>query len=245
MGEGVLYIAVGDRYVEAAARSAASLRALMPECKVALATDGDVPDTFDMKVDVAPGDGYRAKILGMIESPFKRTIMLDVDTFVVADLVEVFTLLDRFDMALAHAPNRVTLPLGDVPSSYPEFNTGVIAFRRNAVTDRVLRAWLVEYDALQHHDPPSKDQPSFRRVAYHDSDLRVAALIPEYNQRFTMGGYFNQHPHILHGWASEQTFRDVAKMMTDQLRAWGARAVFVNGKLFDRKGGLVGEWPPK
>jgi hypothetical protein len=242
MSRGFLYIATGERYVEAAARSAASVRAVTPGCEIALATDGDAPAVFDVAFRVPAEDGYRAKILGMIESPFDQTIMLDVDTHVAADLDEVFLLLDRFDMALVHAPNRVTLPLDDVPPSYPEFNTGVIAYRRNEVAGRVLRAWLVEYDRLQEHNPPSKDQPSFRRVAYNDPDLRIATLTPEFNQRFTMAGFFNQKVRVLHGWAGPETYAKVAQAMDAQAAHWGARAVFVNGRLFDREGQQVAEW---
>jgi hypothetical protein len=244
MSRGVVYIAVGDRYVAAAQRSAESLKAVMPDCVVALATDRPAPDVFDVTLPVAAGDGYRAKILGVIASPFDATIMLDVDTYVADDLSEVFALLERFDMALVHAPNRVTLDLEDVPSAYPEFNTGVVAFRRNAVTDRVLNRWLAEYDALLHRDPPSKDQPSFRRVAYHDPDVRIATLTPEYNQRFTMGGFFNQSPKVLHGWADPETYPRVVEAMRAQVGKWGARAVFINGKLFDRTGRQAAEWPP-
>jgi hypothetical protein len=245
MDRGFLYIATGARYVEAAAHSASSLRAAMPECKIALVTDGDAPAIFDFVFPVSPEDGYRAKILGMINSPFDHTIMLDVDTYVARDLSEVFVLLERFDMALVHAPNRVTLPLDDVPASYPEFNTGVIAYRGNAVTDRVLRAWLVEYDRLQERKPPSKDQPSFRRVAYHDPDLRMVTLTPEFNQRFTMAGYFNQPVRVLHGWATPETYVQAAEAMNAQAGQWAARAVFINGRLFDSEGRQVAEWLPK
>lgn len=241
MLEGVLYIAIGDRYLAAAAESARSLRREMPRIPIALGSDvRTAPEPFDELVPIEDDDGYRAKNRGMAASPFGRTVMLDVDTYVARPLQPVFQLLDRFDMALAHAPNRITLPLEDVPESFPEFNTGVIVFGKSPVTDSVFDEWLVEYEKLLPFDPPSKDQPSFRRVAYRRADLRIATLVPEYNQRFTMAGYFNQPVSVLHGWADQKTYESVAALMEEAVPTWNARAVFASGRVFNSEGEEVG-----
>src|SRR5262245_13975298 len=125
MVEGVLYIARGGKYVEAAVESARSVRRVTPGIPIAIATDGPAPAEFDEAIPIDEPDGHRAKIVGMIASPFERTLMLDVDTYAVSDLSELFRILDAFDVAAAHAPNRVVLPLDDVPDSFPELNTGV------------------------------------------------------------------------------------------------------------------------
>ena len=121
MAEGVLYIARGDRYVEAAVQSAQSVRRVNPGIPIAIATDGPAPAEFDEAIALTEADGYRAKILGMIASPFDRTLMLDVDTYVVGEISEVFGILDAFDVAAAHAPQRCrTGPgLGTPPTDRP------------------------------------------------------------------------------------------------------------------------------
>src|SRR5262245_47820365 len=122
MADGVLYVARGERYVEAAAEPARSVRTAMPAARIAIATDGPAPDGFDETIPLTEPDGYRAKILGMVASPFRRTLFLDVDTHVALDVSELFRVLDAFDVAAAHAPLRVTLPLDDVPEAFPELN---------------------------------------------------------------------------------------------------------------------------
>ena len=106
MVEGLLYIAHGSKYVEAAVGSARSVRRVTPGMPIAIATDGPAPAEFDEAIPIDEPDGYRAKIVGMLNSPFDRTLMLDVDTYAAADLSEVFQVLDQFDIAAAHARRR-------------------------------------------------------------------------------------------------------------------------------------------
>jgi hypothetical protein len=237
----VLYVVVGTRevYAEAALRSAGSLKRVMPDIPIAVATNRAISGPFDHHVPIESDDGYQAKILGMLKTPFERTVMLDVDTYVLADLSEMFELLDRFDMALAHATNRVTLCLEDVPASFPEFNTGVVGYRSAPIVTHVLKEWLLEYARLAASEPPSKDQPSFRRVAYRTPDLRLATLTPEFNQRFEMAGFFNLSVRVLHGWASEAVYEQVAEAMRTAPERWDYGAVFAGRRVFDGSGKQV------
>lgn len=239
MRKGFLYIATGERYIDAAERSARSLRRAMPGAHVTLASDQPAARVFDAGLTVPAEDGYRAKILAMQQSPYDRTVMLDVDTYVLADLSEMFILLNRFHMGLAHAPNRVTFRLKDIPDSYPEFNTGVIALRRSRVVRRVLHTWLAEYDRLAHLDPPSKDQPSFRRVAYHEHKLRLATLAPEFNLRFAMAGFLNQPVRVLHGWAGPDRYEAIGEVFNRHTNHWADRLVFADGKLINGRGEVL------
>jgi len=245
MVEGVLYIARGDRYVEAAVQSARSLRRVTPAIPIAIATDGPAPAEFDEAIALTEADGYRAKILGMIASPFDRTLMLDVDTYVVGDISEVFRLLDAFDIAAAHAPNRVALPLDDVPDSFPELNTGVIALRRNECVQRFLRSWLDEYDRVVPLKPPSKDQPSFRRMLYVTAEVRLAVLPSEFNVRFWKAGYYNQPVRILHGWGDTDTYEKVAAVLNGPATSRRYRAVFIGRTLLGKGAQPLGRFPEK
>src|SRR5262245_17802200 len=244
MVDGVLYIARGGKYVEAAVESARSVRRTTPGVPIAIATDGPSPPEFDEAIPIDEPDGYRAKIVGMLESPFDRTLMLDVDTYAAADLSEVFQVLDRFDVAAAHAPKRISLrvsqPLDDVPDSFPELNTGVIAFRRNERVRRLLQAWLEEYDRLAW-----LDQPAFRSVVYKATDVRLAVLAPEFNVGFWKAGYYNQHVRVLHGWAGRETHERVAAILNEPVTSRRYRGVFIGGALFDKQAEVVARFPEK
>jgi hypothetical protein len=245
--DGVLYVALGPRYLEAARCSARSVRSVTPGVPVAIAiaTGEPLPTGFDAVVSLAEADGYRAKILGTLASPFDRTLFLDADTYAAGDVGGLFQLLDAFDVAAAHAPNRVALPLDDVPDAFPELNTGVVAFRRSAVVEGFLRGWLEEYDRLKPLRPRSQDQPAFRRALYTASDIRFTALPTEFNVRFGMAGFYNQRARILHGPGDEDDYRAVAALLNDHARSWRHRGVFIGRTLFDEHARIVGRFPKK
>jgi hypothetical protein len=245
MADGVLYVARGDRYLEAAVESARSVRATMPAARIAIATDGPAPDGFDEAIPLAEPDGYRAKILGMIASPFDRTLFLDVDTYLAVDVSELFDVLEFFDVAAAHAPLRVTLPLDEVPDAFPELNTGVIAFRREERVQRLLQAWLDDYGRLAPLNPVSKDQLSFRRALYSATDVRLAVLPSEFNLRFWKAGYYNQRVRILHGWGDPDTHRAVAAALNEPVTSHRYRGFFTGEALLDKQGAVVGRFPKK
>jgi len=72
--------------------------------------------------------GYEDKLSGMMLAPYEHTLFLDADTYVVRPIPELFQLLDRFDIAAKHNSRRRAAFLEDVPDSFPEYNTGVVAY---------------------------------------------------------------------------------------------------------------------
>jgi hypothetical protein len=240
MVDGILYIARGASYVEAAAESARSVRVVSPGLPIALATDGTSSTEFDETIQLSESDVRRAKILGLMASPFDRTLYLDVDTYAADDVSELFTLLDVFDLAVAHAPMRVPDPLDDVPDSFPELNAGVIAFRRSANVQRFLHSWLREYES---EDAPLRDQRSFRRALYTATDVRPAVLPPEFNLRFWMAGYYNQRVRILHGWGDQAIYGEVAALLNGRVKKWRHQGVFIGSTLFGKRAQIVGRFP--
>ncbi len=245
MADGCLYVAFGRPYLEAAQASARSVRSVTPGIPIAIVTDEAAPTGFDEVVALADTDGYRAKVRGMLVSPFDRTLFLDADTYAAADVAELFQVLDSFDLAAAQAPNRVTLPLDDVPDAFPELNTGVVAFRQNAAVERFLHSWLEEYDRLKPLRPPSQDQAAFRRALYTATDVRLTVLPTEFNVRFGMAGFYNQRARILHGPGDEDDYRAVAALLNDRVATWRHRSVFIGRTLFDRRARIVGRFPKK
>jgi hypothetical protein len=242
---GVLYVVIGDRdqYATAAARSATSLKRVMPDVSIAIVTNRTVDGPFDHHIRIDETDGFRAKIRGMGKTPFERTVFLDADTFVLADISDAFELLGGFDMALVQAPIRVSLPLDDVPASFPEFNTGVVAYRNTPLVQSVLDDWLREYDDLLPRKPLTWDQPSFRRVAYRTAGLRIATLPSEFNRRFDFAGYFKGPIRVLHGWPLQ---KDGYGRIVDALGTWSPDApmVFAGGRVFDSNGEQVADFLP-
>ncbi len=200
---GFVYVATGKRYVAEALRSAGSLRASMPGAAIALITDSP-PDqaiaglfnTVIVRTEVRhqPID----KLLAW-EAPFERCVLLDTDTHVCGDLSDLFRLLDHFDLAAAPETLRgwhYTLP--EVPEAFPEYNTGVIAFRRGPATDEFFRTWRADYEKLHAANGFVTDQPAFRRAAYR-AGVRIAPLPSEFHFITITPNYTMWAVRLLHG----------------------------------------------
>jgi hypothetical protein len=157
--------------------------------------------------------GCAAKIPHISASPYNETLFLDSDTYVCGDLTQLFALTDAFDLAAAHAPMRAIYEVEGVPDSFPEFNTGVIVFRRSPDVQAVLSSWAdlfsrylerLHDDAIRWLHPADRrwhalnDQGAFREALYR-SRLRLTTLPPEYNCRFTVPGFVDGPVRILHG----------------------------------------------
>lgn len=204
---GVLYIATGKRFIRAAIQSAATVRKHSPDLPIHLFANGH-DWGFDFEHDPEPftsvgeieNPHYRSKVDYSIHTPFERTLFLDVDTRLAADIRPIFDLLDRFDVALAHAPNRVKrltqwrIPL---PPTFPQFNTGVFLYKTSPAVMSLLREWVDAFHAAGFRS----DQVTMRELLWL-SDLRIATLPPEYNLRHNkyrwVWGRSEARPVILH-----------------------------------------------
>jgi hypothetical protein len=178
---GVVFAATGDGYRRLAARAAETVRRHCPGLPIDLYTDlpGET-NVFD-RVEVLADPWHRARIDAMAMSRFDRTLMLDADLVVLADLRDVFELLDRFEIALAHDPNRnkpmaVEFRRMAVPAAFPQFNGGVIAYQGSDRVRSFLRAWA----RVVREENMKRDQPALRELLW-ESDLRIATLPEEYN----------------------------------------------------------------
>ncbi len=178
---GVIYAATGAPYVRMAEDSARSLRAQCPDLPIDLFTDQSVSnDLFDRIVQI-DGTIPHPKLEAMLQTRFEQTLFLDTDTFITADISDIFFILDRFDLAAAHDQyrnsQRGTNPLRMViPNAFPQYNSGVVAFNRTDSVMKLLTDWRRTTLELE----TSRDQPTFRELLYL-SDLRIATLPEEYN----------------------------------------------------------------
>jgi hypothetical protein len=155
--------------------------------------------------------GFINKIIYMAHSPYDRTLFLDTDIYVCEDISDLFALLDEFDIGVAHAPFRTVYRIPGVPSCFPEFNTGVVLFKKSAKVTEFFMNWLTFYKRDLNRDvewlhPLGEDlfpgdltdQPAFREALYR-SRLRIATLPSEYNCRFNFPGFVQEKVRILHG----------------------------------------------
>lgn len=199
---GILYVATGERYRDEAAQSAASFKATMPDVPIAIVTDDTASagrhGCFDVVVEhERPEYSYMDKALPLNASPYDATLFVDTDTYSLAPCYEVFELLDHFELALAHAPLRAHFYFPpSCPASFPELNTGVIAYRKSDGFSSLVDAWIASFER---QPPGGDDQPAFREALL-ASRLRFAVLTPEYNLR-TCFAYFlggNAEVKIVH-----------------------------------------------
>jgi len=196
---GFIYVASGQRYVDEATISATSLRNMMPSAQIHLHTDLDRrPSVFD-SVSLLEDCRYNChdKVPPLLDSPFEKTVFLDTDTYVCGDLTEVEALLDRFDLLFCHTAYRDPNPLQGLPAAFTEFNTGMVAFRKNERTTRFLHRWIDLYDEMGHR----ADQPSFRKALWEDPEIKFYVLPPEYNFRTIFPGFIGggSEVKIIHG----------------------------------------------
>ena len=193
MSTGALYIITQDpRYVDLLLTSAASLKKAMPELPISVFSQFSVEsDLFDKVFSVdATKDGFYDKARLIRDSPYERTLFIDADTYVLEPVPELFSLLDHFDCAATHEEYLNTdwhrrYPRTDIPSSFPEFNTGILMLKRSDRLNRMLDEWGALYRQYLEEKPgqPINDQPFFRVAAYF-GDVRIATLTREYNCKF-------------------------------------------------------------
>jgi hypothetical protein len=234
-----MFIVTGQKFVEEACRSAASVRQWMPDIPITMFADRPLSsDLFDRVVEIRdPQSGPEVKVHTMARSPYRETLFLDSDTILTDDVRELFLLLERFDIAATHAPYRAQYQVAGVPDCFPEFNTGVVLFRQSDQTRRLFERWAEIYredlsktmswlypDGASWYRKALPNQPSFRRALY-ESALRIATLPPEYNCRLPFPGFVHHKVKIIHGRADspERIARELNRTMLPRVHImrWG------------------------
>jgi len=264
---GAIYILTQDpRYIDLVRVSAGGLKRAMPDLAITVFSEFPLDGPFD-KVVLVEGekqtqltpragtygtlrtsDGFYDKARLMLESPYERTVFLDADIHVAQPFPELFTLLDRFDCAANHEEyintdwfNRYPRP--DIPTSFPEFNTGVLAYKRSPAMDAVLRRWCELYKTHRQRNPQAEvnDQPFFREAVYY-GDVRMATLTREYNCKFRGQGYLNGPVKLLHGHMNFQVRPQYMHRVTAVMNGCEGPRVYIANRVYAHKlvGRLVG-----
>jgi hypothetical protein len=201
---GVMYAGYGKEYIELATKSARSVKRHAPKLPVAIATDVHrVDDVWDhvihepltpippkaekkSQAPVLPNDYIWAKLRSMLKSPFKRTLYLDGDTYVLDDITDVFRLLDRVEMGFTfghdrverHYKSRKWQAIPDiVPYAFAPLQGGFVLFKDTPGVKIVINTVANEYPWQGHHD----EQMTWRRALWLHPHLRFYMLPPEWN----------------------------------------------------------------
>ena len=192
---GIVYVATGDKYVREAADSSATVREHAEKLPICLITDErpSYGEWDDVVVLERPTFSFEDK-LEMLRAPYDAVLFLDTDTKVLGPLDEVFELLNRFDIALHQTPFGTWYDLPGVPKAFPEFNSGVIAFRKSAAVHEMFEYWAEDYRQIG----MPEDQPGLRKAVFR-SDVRYAWLPPEFNIMPYMPTRVNRPLFIAHG----------------------------------------------
>lgn len=200
--DGVVFAATGEGFTQLAVEAARSLRATNPGLAVDLFTDGTVTDPVFDQVHQLGRSWFRPKFEALRRSRFQRTICLDADVIVVADLRDVFEVLGRFDFVAVHEQRRNTASAmrqltRPMPAAFPQINGGMIGLRKSPATQDFID--LVERTMIE--GKHGRDQYVLRELLF-DSDLRLWVLPPEYNlmavRQVEVQGTKFTAPRVLH-----------------------------------------------
>src|ERR1044071_1544147 len=263
MTRGAIYIVTRDAvYLNLLRASVEQLKRVMPDLPVTVFSEFPADGPFDVvRIPPAPeSDGFfdKARLIG--ESPYEQTVFLDTDIYAVRPFDELFSMLERFDCAMTHEEYLDTdwdnrYPQPDIPSSFPEWNTGVIAYRRSPATVSLFSKWRELYREFLSSHPGENalgDQP-FLRVAAYFGEARIATLSREYNCKFRGQGCLSGPVKLLHGHVKFQMKRSymdrIAGLMNRSLksRVYVGRSIYeqhIVGRLWSlRKPRKVASFP--
>lgn len=208
--EGVLYIGIGEKFQKEAIHSAMSIKEHMPEVNITIRTDSNPENSvFDNVEIVQQRSGIDNKVFNISELPYEKTLFLDTDVYITDSISELFDLLDECDLAVYRKQDyylRSSYP-DSIPDCYPEFNTGVIGFRRST-TRNFLSNWMKNYE--ENKEEHVHDQVSFRTTLY-KSDMKIAPIGTEYNLKLdphveTNPGHVTQKVKVIHYRPSDVEF---------------------------------------
>ncbi|WP_339899589.1 hypothetical protein [Paraglaciecola polaris] len=188
-------------YVKEANASAKSFKKYLPNAKYYLYTDYKekiancefdkvvpyefyVPEHLQNRVHL--NGQMIVKHAAMQQMTEDYVLLLGADTYALkSDVSELPNVLDKFDIAAAHAPVRINVELGntsipEVPVAFPELNCDLILYRNSPQVRKLLSQWAELY--LEDKFGHPHDQGLFRYLVY-NSALRLCVLPPEWNYR--------------------------------------------------------------
>ena len=201
---GILYIAIGESYLQEALRSLRSLRKYCPDIDVCIKTHREIElEDLHCRYEVIDptSDPKSEKISHLSKTPFDHTLFLDTDTYICEDISGMFELLKRFELSVAFALKQGERQLYnlDCPDCFIEMNTGVLLFRNCESVRDLFVVWKKRHQEHLESGVTTRDQPAFREVLYH-SNVIFSTLPNEYNFRVNkVNSARSDYVYILHG----------------------------------------------
>jgi len=142
---------------------------------------------------------FGGKIDAIINSPYERTIFLDIDTLTIRPLIfDLFDVSSQKDLMATMEPGNAFGSKDeslrhDIPHCFPGMNTGVIAFKKNTQTDKLFSRWKKLYIENKRGISNRHDQESFRKSLY-ETNILFSTLCKRFNVR-GRNHYISGKPH--------------------------------------------------
>jgi hypothetical protein len=192
MSCGYIYIAsnhVGGEqkinYLQEAVNSARSLRKVDTQAHITLYTNQKINDFTKIfnKIEIVEMS-LRCKQEILSLSPYDKTIYIDTDTYINHSIVDLFEMLDNYEILGVHDYARKRIfdmeEYMRIPYAFSEINGGIIAFRKCERWKLLIELWNKYYQ--KYIKITIWDQPSFR-IALWESQIKLYCLPVEYNRR--------------------------------------------------------------
>jgi hypothetical protein len=224
----VVYVAWGDS-VKDAIKSVRSLKKHTPDVKSYLFTDVNDAEEFDY---IEPIEVYknrpRTKVEGLLKScdfvAEENVLYLDADTLVLNDVSDLFSSMDFFDIALAHAPFRNAKMWNKALTA---FNSGVIAYRNHTnIVSNLFYDWSKQ--VIGHN----ADQYILSKIIHSDDFVARLLVLPcEYNMRTGWISCVQGKVSIIHGKYNLDQVAKVINKRPHTRRVW----VPIKGMIYNEK----------
>jgi len=199
---GFVFATSGEKYTALALQAAHSVKEQHPDIRIDIFTDQALDASVFDKVHALSGSFFRPKFEAISRSRFERTVYLDADLVVVADISDLFWILNKYDIAAAHVQGRnaswaTQTWRMDLPNAFPQINSGVMAIRKNERTQQLMH----RVEAAIRRDHLKMDQAAVRELLWL-SDVSLYILPNEYNVRGVKSagnvGGSKPAPRVLH-----------------------------------------------
>jgi hypothetical protein len=179
---GVLYIATSEKYRREAVKSVRKLKQ-ETDIPVTLVTNKKVEaEEFDhIIIDESAQQSFLDKPRNLMKSPYEETLFLDTDVYVLGEIEPLFDLLTEFELAVSvdhHEGKLVDTDNSDfpeVPMAFPEFNTGVLAYKTSDSVEKFMSTWISKFNTEQ-----PGNQISFRAALW-ESNIEFAPISKRFN----------------------------------------------------------------
>jgi hypothetical protein len=197
---GFVYVASGHtKFIDEASESAKSCREFhdLPIC---LITDLEFDNSYgfwDVVVKIPQNINPYFGKTQMFLSPFEENLFLDTDTLFISSVDELFDLFNYCSLFVHQMGDGYEYSMPPFNDATPEFNTGVIGFKKDQDSISFFQEW--ERNQLELGESfRSYDQCSFRKTLY-NSKIRYCWIPSAYNFIIYYPNYTVLPVKILHG----------------------------------------------